>query len=1027
MNVLKMKGLVSLSLLLGAFCVYAQGDDSAIPDMSSEASVRSVLLDPTKRYYNFYTGNFGTDNVSDTFQLSPSYLRPSPTDSISVLDNFNFGAGGSGLGLKYRDARGVPCMLQVTPSMSCFTGSGIQEQHFTTEKKLETFNSQNGDEVVFSDYMCTPEYSDDSLMKAARDMNWGQCFEGRMSFTRDTDKTEKELLGKDQDICKCLRTWNKPEGVQEAMKETHNENAKEQAKAVPQQELNKILTGMMFQTMSITNNIEVAAKWGHNLYSSSNVPGQAKLEFVPSDELFKDKVPYPAGQCISPRHYFQFKQRPGRRVKEAMVGEFKNEDWNYKILQDKYTELMTFSLASREEKKDEIQTLKAKLKFLNRNPLIKYTLGSEDKSENFEKAKVQVLKALKMLKDDQECQSLESQCSKEYNNLLTSAFHSEGVMKTIRDEARLDHSDRIEARRKKDLLTKKGDVTQRSIVNQFMSKYNLPSPDVCESDAPKVECLTIYSNYCRTLDSYKDDIAALSEQHVDPDILDDLDDELNNEFNPDIATNENFRRFNDRHCNSPRSNGTRQASFDEFVSEFCKDSSNKGCSRASADDYSTLRASWVSAYPGTDIIQRRVASGTASDGEDAPDASFLSRFNSATSGTSVQEVASTDLERAIDDMKKEQSDEQLQTSATQRVIARGGFGRGDLKGDSLKEDKPAFLTGWGQAIADSMGVKAVPDSTPSYDNSAPFNYSNSYITPPSTATPAVADVPKVEQMTDASRQEMLGQWQKEYESWRESKGSELSPADAAKDTALRQEIATLRALLAQQQQLTEQQYKLLNEAIAKKSAPEQQAVAARAEERSEARKPSAFASARSSVSSEDDSEAVRGPASVKETKFNTSGATSGASTASVSSRRKSTSDSSSDSVAREEAKLVNMRRFSDGSITIESSGSNSAGATSAITVPVSDEQYRMLQSNPNSLNLNQIERSIPKDQIARLEKNGEIIILLRNGSNPPFEVKVEKKDNRLVYSLKDKNGNPQAPVRRVFTRQALELQLKAER
>jgi hypothetical protein len=125
-----------------------------------------------------------------------------------------------------------------------------------------------------------------------------------------------------------------------------------------------------------------------------------------------------------------------------------------------------------------------------------------------------------------------------------------------------------------------------------------------------------------------------------------------------------------------------------------------------------------------------------------------------------------------------------------------------------------------------------------------------------------------------------------------------------------------------------------------------------------------------------------------------------------------------------------MRRSDDGSITIESSGSSTAGGnvTPAISVPVSDEQYRMLQSDSNGQILGQLEKSIPKDQIAKLESKGEIILLVRNGSNPPFEVKVAKVDNRLVYSRTDKNGNKQdAVVRRTYTIKALENQLRTSR
>jgi hypothetical protein len=120
-------------------------------------------------------------------------------------------------------------------------------------------------------------------------------------------------------------------------------------------------------------------------------------------------------------------------------------------------------------------------------------------------------------------------------------------------------------------------------------------------------------------------------------------------------------------------------------------------------------------------------------------------------------------------------------------------------------------------------------------------------------------------------------------------------------------------------------------------------------------------------------------------------------------------------VAREEAKLVGLRNGSNGALTLENIGKSNLGRANAIAINLSDEQYRLIQSNPNAVNLSQLEKNIPQDQIDRLEKTGQIILLLQNGSNPPFEVKVERKNKRLVLSRMDKEGKPQEPVRRIHT------------
>jgi len=250
---------------------------------------------------------------------------------------------------------------------------------------------------------------------------------------------------------------------------------------------------------------------------------------------------------------------------------------------------------------------------------------------------------------------------------------------------------------------------------------------------------------------------------------------------------------------------------------------------------------------------------------------------------------------------------------------------------------------------------------------------------------------------------------------------------------MKAKIEALETLLSQQRKLTEDQYKLLNSAISNQQiAQASKAVAPalaqntdkEAMEKARVRSHSGFTTTAMANGTLSD-ETMRGPASIKENQTNTSAGNSGA----ASLQRSSSSSgarASADSVAREEAKLVNLRRFPDGSITIESASKGGQVAPNAITVPVSDEQYRLLQSNPGALSLSQIEKSIPKEQLAELEKSGQIILVLQNGENPPFEVKVEKKDNKLVYQLQDQQGNKVNPIQRVYTRQALELELKIQ-
>ena len=115
-----------------------------------------------------------------------------------------------------------------------------------------------------------------------------------------------------------------------------------------------------------------------------------------------------------------------------------------------------------------------------------------------------------------------------------------------------------------------------------------------------------------------------------------------------------------------------------------------------------------------------------------------------------------------------------------------------------------------------------------------------------------------------------------------------------------------------------------------------------------------------------------------------------------------------EALAREEAKLINLRQETGGAITIEGVKGTSATGANAIAVNITDDFYKQVRVNPVGLNLKQIEASIPKDQIALLEKQGVITLILQNGKNPPVEVKVTKRNGSLVQV-----ENTSAVVRRV--------------
>lgn len=995
----RFKSLTFLTLLLGAWSGYAQlkppGNEKNVLKNSS-AGIPGLQLEFRKNA----KGEFEIVNAPST---GLNYIQPD-------LANHNFVTNSPG---------SIPGSL----STGLMFG-GLNDWKDLDSSDESVFNNNSDDIEAFdpSTLSCT-EVDADSLVKAAQDLNWANCFEGRLSWTR-SKASEKDLLKSDQNVCGCLKGFSKVPGVAEIM--SKNVSIK-RSKNVAQAELNDILNGFLFQTYSFTGDKDVTTKYSNNLYGNKNgeVPTGEKLLYDANPQLVNDKFPYPADQCVSPRVFILTRQLPNRYIKTDLQKPFSEENWNYKLIEKRYSELMSLPVEEREKTAmTEILELKEKLQFLNRNPVIKYSLAVDvakaEKPEEAKKLKEFVFNQLKTLIPD-ECADINSKCYQDYKKKMADLVKDPRLIPALRKEARIDHAERVKRKVNSSGSEVRKEPSQRGIISEFMEQYRLPSPDTCEKDTTKgIECLEIFSGYCRTLDKYADDIDSLVNSQKISLVYNNLDDLLKDDFNPDINTNKDFKLVNDALCNTPVKRKLtaigypETATFSQFVNIHCKQKSNPGCSRNSIEAYDILKEAWGQKY-GTEKVISQVEEGLSQEEKH--------RLKSIRKG-SVGQMALADIQDMKMQTNRNQSDADL---ASEMPTVRGATvfdrpltdvmtGMNEKDSDASK----ATIASLGQSVANN--VAAYTDPAPAYDE-LPVGYASNFTTPMSTAT--TAEIPKVEEMSEEKRRELLSDWQKEYDDWKKDKGDSLSSSDKSKDSDLRQEIATLKALLDQQKQISEQQYKLLNDAIIAKKEAIAQLPSATHEEKASEKKPGQSFAATARAIQEEATDLSRAPASIKEVKHNTSGALGGAAAvASISKRGSSSSDGSNESVAREQAKLVNMRRFSDGSITIEP-GSTGQLQGNAITVPVSDEQYKMLQVNPAGLNLSQIERSIPKEQIAKLEKSGEIIILLQNGSNPPFEVKVAKRDNRLVYSLKDKDGKDQVPVRRVYTREALAHELKA--
>ena len=900
-----------------------------------------------------------------------------------------------------------------------------------------------------------------------------KCWEKKSPLDEAKVSSEAQLLKNDHEICQCLRDPNrtKLESIRQLMmagsiilqdedsEENRIEIFKDNVRAL-QVELKQQRDGLGFSAYAMSQDTKFTNAYlqpstatsdiAHTAPLTSCLNGVCKLDGgrhnqvddqdkeiqkiiskfnVPEnvdDALFKDKVFHP-DQCISAREYLAFTQLPSdnllkEKIKKTSLDSFDENGWNHFELLNQYDQQM--SLSDQKKNKNKIMELKAKLIFLNRNPMIKTLLAADtdmslvEKNKNISGDKKREIQRkfsslngslpsmkkelLKILKEFVKNKNSMSGVS-DYQKKLKRFFVKPVVGELIEIEFEKQEYKKMSMIKDPENFRPRNNLSHKSVVDRFIAKTGLGNPNDCNSEKLEImDCVNIYSRYCKVLDK---SMVQVSRAERNPAFVDDLRESTMNDFNPDFNTNSDFKRYNNLICGMKRSKSSnKNDSIDFFTYKYrkCRLRITGDCDN-SPESLIALRKKFVKEYD---------------------------QINSLNKGLSNIEN--------LDDFLANQD---LKPIKDVKVPSKTDFRKRLGKGFALID----IADSWGipsqESVVSTNVVKADPNESPSnrasLDNGAVerefYNYQN---TTPLAAKGQSTDFngDKIEKMTETGRKNLLNEWETQYDDWKKSKGTGdlLNPKDSTTDAALRSEISTLKALLAQQQQLSQEQYQLLNNAITSKkmkSISETDAQAKPPVKRSSSENSTPIFGSPSKDSLQDSS---RTPANFKEAQA----ASVGSGTVPLPTRKFSfkpsigsanaSADSSPDSVIREQSKLINLRQFSDGSIQINSVPKAENGGANAISLDVSDNEYQDLQDKKSELKLDQIKKRISQDHIDKVEKNGEITILLRNGNRPPFELKVQKKDNKLVYSLKDKNGNDQDPIKRVHTRKALVLGVRPE-
>ncbi len=732
-------------------------------------------------------------------------------------------------------------------------------------------------------------------------------------------------------------------------------------------------------------------------------------------------------QCLGFREFINHRILPPTVDEDPGLfkGPFQPKDWNYKSLKSLYKTYMGMDQEKRLERKKEIELIKKKMFFLDTNPMVKNIIAASEHLPDFLKNEsvpeldrtlvgtkfnaidsafnppVKVINKIQndlfsILKDF----STEKDDAGSYRNKLSNFFANDDIrdlnslMTVIEDTSDHAHLETEEALLPPDMFRPEN-LTQKAIEEEFIRSTGLSSPSACAGrDAEIVTCAETYAGYCRTIDMAVDSIRQMDNGDVPSSgtaILNDHDSRLKELLEPDILKNTAFRDMNEAVCNTSRKKigDTRSNSsgktFFQYKDEYCASRANASeCALASPEDFEKIRLAYFSEYEeSVDPKKSKVS-----------DSSVLA-LNETTKKAPVSSIASEDAKNMFRPTPSG-------FFAEMRSRNPELFGTGAMVPNSATQKSVRF-SGTAQVLSNlsaAMGGNNEADALMGNQ----FNFSGAALGGGVQVPSQVAEIPRVENMPRSEREELLEDWKKEMEEWKEKKNSpdaaQVAAAEA-RELAAQAKIEALEQLLASQKKLTEDQYKLINDSIAAQTRSAESRVSEVDEEQNTPVKSNRRKTGNAIVSDNTDisDETHRSPASIKDSQQTTSGpgSSGGASTRGRNGGANAVSDSR-ESVAREEAKLVNLRENSNGSITVTASSAGAAGASAnAIVVPVSDALYASARSNPTGLNLSQIQQSIPAEQIARLQDKGDyFILLLQNGSNPPLEVRVKKENNILV-------------------------------
>ena len=908
-----------------------------------------------------------------------------------------------------------------------------------------------------------------------------ECFNKKVSKRDRGDKSQLQLLQGELDVCECLddhpRFKIKRSAINIKIQTTdayitmrdYEKNLDGISRRLASQR-----NGMMFQTSTLSENPNFAAEYNSGKAAEelttmlSNTRGRGSLNNlrgqsvdaaknaldlgfsaedrenkrqinegisealknfkVPeaNENLLKEEV-FAEGQCISSREYLAFRQLPsdGEFYKFVSTHNFNEKDWDYSQLERELRDLTRGTLEERRSRKDQILSIKSRMRFLNRNPMLKnlFAANKNDNEAHYQNAnfsrekkaiwdnhtawtslgsnKAKLFDLIKGLSPDKNCDMRKPECLssasiqkkvQDYRNGLANLFSQKDVVEMTKMEAEKDMFREVASIGSPDMfnIPEKAQSLEDAERLFAQSRPNNVAPIHCEGmDVDVEKCEISYGSFCKQVrDAYRN---ASDEDGNMEDLGFNLGLDYMDNFNPDIKTNASFKNFNDEICNSERmnqnTNPISRSTFKDFSENYCRTNASAPiCREKSAENTQALRTLFLDKFP--------------SRPSDNPmfEAVKITAFNQFIKNNEIPKIDSN-VVRNIVNARSETTRSQGNLISGESFINNPGR----LSSSTPVITKPSKdLPSSTVASSSSSTFESATVANDSFVNSA---LSSSVIAPQS----FIEKVSQQEVTSEDDRERIRSMAEEEIS---RTKREAASATDQLQRDNLESRMKFMEQLLAQKteneskyQQLIDQ----LNKKLDNQASP--QVANHKASTEAEEKKVNKAVSNSFNVDSETQN---RAPANINEnvTSYTTAGSTAGTASVSGSNGTKAMSGRGASSfnsalLEAQESKAGKVQKSADGSIVIASDANSpalqamgsAANSVSDYSLSVPAQDYAGFEAQ----NMETLKRYQEK-LLGSMESNQPVRVFVKAANKEPLEFYVVKDGDRLFFKPVRKTG-----------------------